>query len=254
MSTVAFLRSALRPRPTILRAGVAARGYASDNNPIGGGSYKVPDFSPYLKEDRNKDSNRVFSYFMVGSLGLVSAATARATVQDFLTSMSASADVLAMAKVEVGLSNIPEGKNIVIKWRGKPVFIRHRTQSEIDEANSVNIANLRDPETDEQRTKKPEWLVMIGICTHLGCVPIGKYFLVFFMILDPWSVGSRCLEPDLLCFETSDFLWFVWLMAGQLKARTTTAVAVLSSWPVYQMMSAGDRIMFLFRFKYCSTA
>lgn len=195
MSTVAFLRSALRPRPTALRTVVSARGYANSNNPvgsgnkpIGGGSYKVPDFSPYLKEDRNTDSNRVFSYFMVGTLGLVSAATARATVQDFLTSMSASADVLALAKVELGLSNIPEGKNIVIKWRGKPVFIRHRTQAEIDEANSISVANLRDPETDGQRAKRPEWLVMIGICTHLGCVPIGKCFVFF--VLDFWTLLS----------------------------------------------------------------
>lgn len=181
MSSVAFLRSAaaLRPRlasSSVLRATAASstRGYATENNPIGGGSYKVPDFKPYMKDGHNKDSNRVFSYFMVGTLGIVSAATARATVQDFLTSMSASADVLALAKVEIGLGNIPEGKNIVIKWRGKPVFIRHRTAAEIEEAKDINLANLRDPETDEQRAKRPEWLVMVGICTHLGCVPIGE--------------------------------------------------------------------------------
>jgi ubiquinol-cytochrome c reductase iron-sulfur subunit len=143
--------------------------------PIGGAStYKVPDFSPYLKEDRNEDSNRVFSYFMVGTFGVISAAAARATVQDFLTTMSASKDVLALAKVEVALGNIPEGKNIIVKWRGKPVFIRHRTAAEIQEANEVNVASLRDPQTDDQRVKTPEWLVMVGICTHLGCVPIGE--------------------------------------------------------------------------------
>uniref|UniRef100_A0A060T8N4 Cytochrome b-c1 complex subunit Rieske, mitochondrial n=1 Tax=Blastobotrys adeninivorans TaxID=409370 RepID=A0A060T8N4_BLAAD len=144
-------------------------------NPVGGASnFEVPNFDPYLKENRNSDSNRVFSYFMVGTLGLVSAAGARAAVQDFLTTMSASADVLALAKVEVGLSNIPEGKNVVVKWRGKPVFIRHRTAAEIDEANKIDVSQLRDPETDDARTKRPEWLVMIGICTHLGCVPIGE--------------------------------------------------------------------------------
>lgn len=87
---------------------------------------------------------------------------------------------------------------VIIKWRGKPVFIRHRTAAEIDEANQVNVASLRDPESDEQRVKKPEWLVMLGrfsspafpagkrgvvttantpkpgVCTHLGCVPIGE--------------------------------------------------------------------------------
>lgn len=77
--------------------------------------------------------------------------------------MSASADVLAMAKVEVDLNAIPEGKNVIIKWRGKPVFIRHRTPDEIDEANKVNVASLRDPQADEDRVQKPEWLVMLGM-------------------------------------------------------------------------------------------
>lgn len=132
----------------------------------------VPDFSDYRA--KNPDSNRALSYFMVGSLGVLSASAARFTVTEFLQTMAASADVLALAKVEVELNNIPEGKNAIIKWRGKPVFIRHRTQSEIDEARSTDWKNLRDPQTDEARVKKPEWLVMLGVCTHLGCVPIGE--------------------------------------------------------------------------------
>ena len=111
---------------------------------------------------------------MVGGMGVLSASLAKSTVSEFLGSLSASADVLALAKVEVELANIPEGKNVIIKWRGKPVFIRHRTQSEIEEARSENWKGLRDPESDEARTQKPEWLVMLGICTHLGCVPIGE--------------------------------------------------------------------------------
>lgn len=111
---------------------------------------------------------------MVGSMGLLSAAGAKSTVETFLSSMSASADVLAMAKVEVKLAAIPEGSNVIVKWQGKPVFIRHRTSDEIEEANKVDVSSLRDPETDDQRVKKPEWLVMLGICTHLGCVPIGE--------------------------------------------------------------------------------
>ena len=79
-----------------------------------------------------------------------------------------------MAKVEIDLSEIPEGKNIIIKWRGKPVFIRHRTQDEIADARSVEWKSLRDPQPDEDRVKKPEWLIMLGVCTHLGCVPIGE--------------------------------------------------------------------------------
>lgn len=111
---------------------------------------------------------------MVGSLGVLSASVAKSTVAEFLGTMAASADVLAMAKVEVELASIPEGKNMVIKWRGKPVFIRHRTPDEIEEAKGTDWKSLRDPESDDARVKKPEWLVMLGVCTHLGCVPIGE--------------------------------------------------------------------------------
>lgn len=93
---------------------------------------------------------------------------------DFLVNMSASADVLAQAKVEVDLASIPEGKNVIIKWRGKPVFIRHRTSDEIKEAEDAKWEALRDPQPDSDRVKKPEWLIMLGVCTHLGCVPIGE--------------------------------------------------------------------------------
>lgn len=136
-------------------------------------NYQHPDFSNYLN-NRSEDKNRNFTYFMVGSMGLLSAAGAKSTVESFLSSMSASADVLAMAKVEVKLGAIPEGKNVIVKWQGKPVFIRHRTQDEIDEANKVDISTLRDPQKDDDRVQKPEWLIMLGICTHLGCVPIGE--------------------------------------------------------------------------------
>jgi Rieske [2Fe-2S] domain len=63
---------------------------------------------------------------------------------------------------------------VIIKWRGKPVFIRHRTESEIKDAESVEVSQLRDPQADSDRVKKPEWLIMLGVCTHLGCVPIGE--------------------------------------------------------------------------------
>jgi len=96
------------------------------------------------------------------------------THTEFLVNMSASADVLAQAKVEVDLATIPEGKNVIIKWRGKPVFIRHRTSNEIKEAEDTDWHKLRDPQPDSDRVKKPEWLIMLGVCTHLGCVPIGE--------------------------------------------------------------------------------
>jgi len=132
----------------------------------------VPDFTPYKAS--SDSTNRALSYFMVGSMGVISASVAKSTVTGFLETMAASADVLALAKVEIELASIPEGKNVILKWRGKPVFVRHRTKDEIEEARQTEWKTLRDPESDESRTKKPEWLVMLGVCTHLGCVPIGE--------------------------------------------------------------------------------
>ncbi|KAG9695312.1 ubiquinol-cytochrome c r, partial [Aureobasidium melanogenum] len=133
----------------------------------------IPDFKKY-RNTGGETQNKVFQYFMVGTFGAVTALGAKATVQDFLVNMSASADVLAQAKVEIDLAAIPEGKNVIIKWRGKPVFIRHRTADEIKEAEDAKWEALRDPQPDSDRVKKPEWLVMLGVCTHLGCVPIGE--------------------------------------------------------------------------------
>ncbi|KAK9374524.1 Rieske [2Fe-2S] iron-sulfur domain-containing protein [Lipomyces chichibuensis] len=164
----AVSRQASRSVAAVDQKRFASNFYTTDN------TYKVPDFSHYTKDGKGDDNARVYSYFMIGSLGLLSAAGAKATVQDFLSNMAASADVLAMAKVEVDLASIPEGKNVIIKWRGKPVFIRHRTPQEIEEARAVDVKTLRDPQSDEDRVQKAEWLVMLGVCTHLGCVPIGE--------------------------------------------------------------------------------
>ncbi|MDI1486408.1 MAG: ubiquinol--cytochrome-c reductase catalytic subunit rip1 [Ramalina farinacea] len=141
----------------------------NENNP----TTKIPSFKNYMSK-RPESSNKTFQYFMVGGMGLLAAAGAKATVQDFLVNMSASADVLAQAKVEIDLAAIPEGKNVIIKWRGKPVFVRHRTSDEIKDAENTDWHKLRDPQPDSERVKKPEWLIMLGVCTHLGCVPIGE--------------------------------------------------------------------------------
>ncbi|CCC71289.1 hypothetical protein NCAS_0G04020 [Naumovozyma castellii] len=146
----------------------------STTSSIAKSTYQTPDFDDVLKEHGNSDKSRSYAYFMIGSMGLLSSAGAKSTVETFISSMSASSDVLAMAKVEVNLSSIPLGKNVVVKWQGKPVFIRHRTQGEIDEANEVQMNELKDPQLDSDRVKQPEWLIMLGVCTHLGCVPIGE--------------------------------------------------------------------------------
>ncbi len=96
-----------------------------------------------------------------------------ALVWPLVHQMNPSADVLALASTEVDLSKIPEGSAIKVVWRGKPVFVRHRTAAEIEAARQVDVASLRDPQPDEARVKRPEWLVLVGVCTHLGCIPLG---------------------------------------------------------------------------------
>jgi ubiquinol-cytochrome c reductase iron-sulfur subunit len=91
-----------------------------------------------------------------------------------IESMNPSADVLALASTEVDLSGVEEGMAITVTWRGRPVFIRHRTPEEIEQARAVDLSELPDPQPDEERVIEPQWLVMVGVCTHLGCVPLGQ--------------------------------------------------------------------------------
>ena len=88
--------------------------------------------------------------------------------------MNPSADVLALATIEVDLEPLEPGQSISVLWRGKPLFIRRRTEEEILSAKSVDVSLLKDPETDDERVKNENYLVMVGVCTHLGCVPLGQ--------------------------------------------------------------------------------
>ena len=96
-----------------------------------------------------------------------------AVVWPLIDQMNPDASTLALATTDVDISKIPVGQIVTVKWHGKPVFIDHRTQQEIDEARAVPLSELPDPATDQSRVQNPEWLVVIGICTHLGCVPLG---------------------------------------------------------------------------------
>ncbi|MCH9852426.1 MAG: ubiquinol-cytochrome c reductase iron-sulfur subunit [Alphaproteobacteria bacterium] len=91
-----------------------------------------------------------------------------------INSYNPSKDVLALASIDVDLSAIEVGQTITVTWRGKPVFIRRRSESEITAEQNVDVSDLRDPEQDNERAENPEWLVVVGICTHLGCVPQGQ--------------------------------------------------------------------------------
>lgn len=117
------------------------------------------------------EGRRDFLFLTAGAMGAVAAG---GVAWPLIDSMNPAADTLALASINVNLANIAEGQAITVTWRGKPVFIRHRTAEEIDEARNVSADDLRDAQTDEERVQRPEWLVMVGVCTHLGCVPLGQ--------------------------------------------------------------------------------
>ena len=123
-------------------------------------------------------TRRDFLYVATGAVGAVGAAF---TAWPLISQMNPDASTIAAgAPIEVDLTPVAEGQVIKVFWRGKPIFVNHRTKKEIEEARSVNVASLPDPQTDEQRVKKghDQFQVLIGICTHLGCIPIahsGEY-------------------------------------------------------------------------------
>ncbi len=119
-------------------------------------------------EDPNR---RDFLYLATGAFAAVGAAN---IAWPLIDQMNPDASVKALASIEVDLDGIEVGQNLTVTWRGKPVFIRRRTETEISEARAVDVTTLPDPQTDMERVLKDEWLVMIGICTHLGCVPLGE--------------------------------------------------------------------------------
>ncbi|KAL7088828.1 hypothetical protein ACP275_13G152300 [Erythranthe tilingii] len=142
---------------------------AAIKNPTSKITYDEHNHERYPPGDPSK---RAFAYFVLTGGRFVYASLARLLVLKFVLSMSASKDVLALASLEVDLSSIEPGTTVTVKWRGKPVFIRRRTEDDIKLANSVDVASLRDPQEDAVRVKNPEWLVVVGVCTHLGCIPL----------------------------------------------------------------------------------
>ena len=120
--------------------------------------------------EKPNEKRRDFLQLSTVTLGAVGTA---AFIWPFLKSMNPAEDTLALGSTEVDISGIEEGQSITVKWRGKPVFIKRRTENEINEARNVKVSDLKHPEKDEDRAKNPEWLVMLGVCTHLGCVPLA---------------------------------------------------------------------------------
>jgi ubiquinol-cytochrome c reductase iron-sulfur subunit len=123
-----------------------------------------------MSEDK-KVKRRDFIFTASYALGAVGVGAAAWPLID---QMNPDASERALASTEVDISGIEKGQSITVLWRGKPVFIKRRTEEEIQKARQVDLKELPDPEKDEDRAKNPEWLVMLGMCTHLGCVPLGN--------------------------------------------------------------------------------
>jgi ubiquinol-cytochrome c reductase iron-sulfur subunit len=119
------------------------------------------------KDDSKRDFLVVSTYALAG----VGAAS---FVWPLIDQMNPAADTLALASTEIDLSTLEEGQSITVKWRGKPVFVRHRTPDEIKQAKEVLIDDMRDPQTDADRVPNEKYIVLVGVCTHLGCVPLGQ--------------------------------------------------------------------------------
>jgi len=131
----------------------------------------VNDAYPYPSENPDQPPRRDFLYLVAGATAAVGAT---ATAWPLIDSWNPGADTAALAAVEINLAPIRMGQRITVKWRGQPVFIDHRTPDQIAQARAVSMADLKDPEQDDARVKKAEWLIIVGVCTHLGCIPLGQ--------------------------------------------------------------------------------
>ncbi len=133
----------------------------------------MSDSSGSVKPD-SKSKPKTRRDFLILASGAMGGIGAASFVLPFIDSMNPAADTLAAANIDVDLSPIEVGQAITVMWRGKPLFIRHRTPEEIKLSQEVTENDLLDPESDKDRVKKPEWLIVVGVCTHLGCVPSGQ--------------------------------------------------------------------------------
>lgn len=125
----------------------------------------------FMSKQVNKYKNR--RDFLTVATSAVGVVGVGAVVWPIVSQMNPDSSVKALASIEVDVSKMKEGQEMTVLWRGKPVFIKKRTKEEIATASKVDLKELKDPQTDDKRVKKPEWLVLVGVCTHLGCVPIS---------------------------------------------------------------------------------
>ena len=118
-----------------------------------------------------KTNRRDFLFTATYAVGAVGAG---AVIWPMIDQMNPDASVKALASTEVDVSAVTPGKTITVLWRGKPVFVRHRTPGEIKDAREASMDDMRDPEKDSDRVTNEKYIVLVGVCTHLGCVPLGQ--------------------------------------------------------------------------------
>ncbi|KAK3085736.1 hypothetical protein FSP39_007985 [Pinctada imbricata] len=142
-----------------------------------------PNFDVYRREstknksksrEQDEETRRAFSYVLVGGSGMVGFWGGKVLVNEIISFVDIDKGTVAAGVSEFDVTSLPEGTGVLTKWRGMPVYIRHRTQAEIDEECNVDLLSLRDPQHDLDRSEKPEFMVLVGVCTHLGCIPLNE--------------------------------------------------------------------------------
>ncbi|KAK6752373.1 hypothetical protein RB195_003662 [Necator americanus] len=176
----------------LLSSNIATKGINVSSRRFAHTDIKFPDMSYHRRESTldtkksardTEDERRSLAHSIYyGAGGMMALWAAKESIQVSVIFKGMAADQVALASIEVDLNEIPEGQTKTYEWRGKPIFVKHRTKNEIASEKAVNVSELRHAEHDDQRVKKDEWLVVLGVCSHLGCVPTvnagdyGGYF------------------------------------------------------------------------------
>jgi ubiquinol-cytochrome c reductase iron-sulfur subunit len=124
-----------------------------------------------VQHGHDGETRRDFLMLTASALGAVGVAV---TIWPFIDTLNPAKDTLALSTTDVDLGPVQLGQRLTVAWQGKPVFIDHRPPAEIKAAQDLDISTLRDPQKDSDRVQKPEWLIVVGVCTHLGCIPLGQ--------------------------------------------------------------------------------
>ncbi|CAB3405895.1 unnamed protein product [Caenorhabditis bovis] len=168
----------------VFSSGLAVKGINVTSRRFAHTDVTFPNFESYRRDSAKnpqvpardtEDQRRALpTALYYGAGGVLSLWAGKEVVQTLVAYKAMAADQRALASIEINMKDIPEGQTKTFEWRGKPVFVKHRTKAEIAREKAVPVADLRHPQHDDERVQKDEWSVVIGVCTHLGCVPIAN--------------------------------------------------------------------------------